>query len=195
MISTLIECPISIKSLRESKLKQEKHIALAFQSRLWSFTNLEVFGCQLFHPLLISCCGQWPLLPSLASANQEIQVESASKYDPQFYLSYVDIAVDNCPCPTVISIQPVHLKTGPFTKWSRTQDDLCPVKALLSYLSMRGDVAGALFMWEDLKPLYILRQSLSTRLMKLFSPPVFQLLLHLSSSSNHSFSHHCRPHH
>ena len=35
----------------------------------------------------------------------------------------------------------------------RTHDDLCPVTALLLYLSRRGSAPGPLFMWEDRRPL------------------------------------------
>ena len=35
----------------------------------------------------------------------------------------------------------------------RTGDDLCPVLALLDYLSRRGNKPGALFQWQDGTPL------------------------------------------
>ena len=35
----------------------------------------------------------------------------------------------------------------------RTQDNLCPVTALLSYLMIRGDTPGVLFRWDGHKPL------------------------------------------
>ena len=35
----------------------------------------------------------------------------------------------------------------------RTNDNLCPVTALLSYLFHRGDAPGPLFQWDDHTPL------------------------------------------
>jgi len=35
----------------------------------------------------------------------------------------------------------------------KTNDDLCPVTALLQYLAMRGGLPGALFQWQDGTPL------------------------------------------
>ena len=88
----------------------------------------------------------------------EITVESETNYDPQIHLSFADLAVDNATSPTVISIQLKRSKTDPFMKGvklvlGRTQDGLCPVTALLSYLAIRGNASGPLFMWDDLKPL------------------------------------------
>ena len=88
----------------------------------------------------------------------EITVESVTNYDPQIHLSFEDMAVDNATSPTVISIQLKRSKTDPFMKGvklvlGRTQDDLGPVTTLLSYLAIRGNASGPLFMWDDLKPL------------------------------------------
>ena len=53
----------------------------------------------------------------------------------------------------------------------RTGDDLCPVTALLTYLSQQGDKPGALFQWNDGTPLAkskfveAVRQALSAALL------------------------------
>jgi len=88
----------------------------------------------------------------------EITVESESNYDPLVHLSFADLAVDNATAPTVISIQLKRSKTDPFMKGvklvlGRTHNDLCPVSALLAYLTVRGDAPGALFKWVDHKPM------------------------------------------
>jgi len=88
----------------------------------------------------------------------EVTVESESNYDPRIHLSFGDLAVDNLPNPSTISLQLKRSKTDQLMKGvklviGRTQDELCPVSALLAYLSWRGDAPGPLFIWENDRPL------------------------------------------
>ena len=73
----------------------------------------------------------------------EFTVESESNDDPRIHLSFGDLAVDNLPNPSTISLQLKRSKTDQLMKGvklviGRTQDELCPVSALLAYLSWRG---------------------------------------------------------
>ena len=88
----------------------------------------------------------------------EITVENETKYDPSIHLSFSDIAVDNSESPNVISLNIKRSKTdqgavGVRVVLGRTDNDLCPVSALLTYLLKRGNTPGALFQWENRIPL------------------------------------------
>ena len=88
----------------------------------------------------------------------EVTVEDESKYDAKTHLSWADVAVDNIDSPSLISLNIKYSKTdqrrvGIPVVLGKTGDDLCPVSALLQYLSRRGSKAGALFQWENGTPL------------------------------------------
>ena len=119
------------------------------------FINLEEFGCQV--PKL-STTLLWAAATTTFFGFCRITVESKTKYDPHIHLSFADLAFNNATSSTAISIQIKHSKTDPFMKGvepvlGKTQDDLCPVSALLAYLAIRGNAHGALFKWEDRKPM------------------------------------------
>ena len=84
----------------------------------------------------------------------EMSVPSDQAYDPAVHLSMGDVAVDD-PCnPSTLQIKIKQSKTDPFRRGvnlfvGRTGLDLCPVAALLSYLSVRGSQPGPLFLFED----------------------------------------------
>ena len=85
-------------------------------------------------------------------------MECESKFDPQIHLSFSDLAVDNALAPQVISINLKRSKSDQFMKGvklvlGRTNDNLCPVTALLTYLSHHGNSLGPLFRWDNQKPL------------------------------------------
>ena len=66
--------------------------------------------------------------------------------------------MDNAESPKVISLNIKQSKTDQGAVdvrviIGRTEDDLCPVTALLEYLSRRGNTLGALFQWENQIPL------------------------------------------
>ena len=88
----------------------------------------------------------------------EVTVEDESKYDANTHLSFADVMVDNAASPSVVSLNIKYSKTdqgrvGVRVILGRTGDDLCPVSALLDYLSRRGNKPGALFQWQDGTPL------------------------------------------
>ena len=77
-------------------------------------------------------------------------MEDENKYDPSVHLSFSDIAVDNAESPNMISLNIKRSKTdqgavGVRVILGKTDNDLCPVSALLAYLARRGDSPGALF--------------------------------------------------
>ena len=80
-------------------------------------------------------------------------VLSQDTYDPTIHLSIQDVAVDNKSSPTMVHILIKQSKTDPFrqgvyTYLGRTGNAICLVKAILSYLALRGDVSGPLFIFH-----------------------------------------------
>ena len=72
-------------------------------------------------------------------------------YDPNTHLSIGDLTTDNAQNPSVISLNIKHSKIKVVI--GRTGDDICPIAALLSYLTIRGNKPGALFLGADGSPL------------------------------------------
>ena len=67
----------------------------------------------------------------------EVTISSEGTYDSQSHLSFSDLAVDQSTDPSMISILLKHSKTDQARKGMRivigkTNDDLCPVTALLT---------------------------------------------------------------
>ena len=88
----------------------------------------------------------------------EVTVQCESKFGPQMYLCFSDIAVDNALSPNTISIKLKLSKTDQLKKgvklvMGRTNDDLCPVTALLPYVIHHGDAPGPLFQLDNHTPL------------------------------------------
>ena len=84
----------------------------------------------------------------------ETTVEDENKYGLSVHLSFSDVAVDNAESPNMISLNIKRSKTdqgalGVHVSIGRTNDDLCPVSALLTYLERRGSTPGALFQWDN----------------------------------------------
>ena len=84
----------------------------------------------------------------------EITIPCDKDYDPAVHLSMGDIAVDDVHNPTMLQINIKQSKTYPFWRgvnlfMGRTGSDLCPVAALMDYLSVRGTKCGSLFLFED----------------------------------------------
>jgi len=84
----------------------------------------------------------------------EFTTPSQDEFDETVHLCFKDISVDSIQNPTVISIQLKQSKTDPFRRGVTlmlgiTNQPVCPVKALLPYLSIRGSRPGPLFLMEN----------------------------------------------
>lgn len=84
----------------------------------------------------------------------EITAPSPNNYNPRVHLSYEDISVDRQDNPRLITLRIKKSKTDQFCAGSevslaRTDQDICPVAAMLSYLAVRRDQPGPLFLFED----------------------------------------------
>ena len=84
----------------------------------------------------------------------EMVVPNNSAYNPSVHLSLSDIAVDNPERPAVLRLTIKQSKTDPFRKGvdlflGKTDTDICPVRALLNYMILRGTARGPLFILED----------------------------------------------
>ena len=88
----------------------------------------------------------------------EITVPSDTGYDPGAHLSFSDIAVDNVTNPSIMQVCIKSSQTDPFRKGvdlyvGCTNTDLCPISAMMAYLSCRGGDDGPLFHFLNGKPL------------------------------------------
>ena len=88
----------------------------------------------------------------------EMTTPSRDAYDSSVHLSLGDVSLDSRTTPTIIWLNIKQSKTDPFHKGAklclgRTESVVCPVKALLPYLAVRGSAPGPLFLLEDGVPL------------------------------------------
>ena len=88
----------------------------------------------------------------------EICASQADTVDPAADLSVDDVKVDSISNPRRIQIRLQSSKTDPFKEGAtinipRTEDDLCPVAALLTWLVYRGKSPGPLFRFQSGTPL------------------------------------------
>lgn len=88
----------------------------------------------------------------------EICVPSASQYDPTAYLSISDVAVDSHDNPSIVALKIKASKTNPFRQGvtiflGATGSSICPMKAILAYIAVRGHISGPLFWFKDRQPL------------------------------------------
>ena len=79
---------------------------------------------------------------------------SDSSFDPGAHITFEDVATDDIQHPMVLKIRLKASKTDPFRKGvdvvvGRTNNKLCPVSAMLSYLVVRGNQPGFLFHFQD----------------------------------------------
>ena len=85
--------------------------------------------------------------------SSEMTVPSQDTYDPTIHLSIQDVAVDNKSSPSMVRILIKQSKTnlfhqGVYIYLGRIGNAICPVKAILSYLALEGDVSGPLFIFQ-----------------------------------------------
>ena len=85
----------------------------------------------------------------------ELTVPSESSgYDPETHISVQDVCIDSLTNPQVLQVNLKASKTDPFhigvkVYVGRTNCPLCPVAAVLSYLTRRGSDLGPLFRFND----------------------------------------------
>ena len=89
----------------------------------------------------------------------EITLPSKSAYDPEYHLSYDDIATDDPSAPSYMRVHLRASKTDAFRKGvdlflGRTNNDLCQVVAMLSFLAIRGNNPSFMFAFKDSRLLY-----------------------------------------
>ena len=88
----------------------------------------------------------------------EMTVQNQNDYDRTMHLSLQDVALDSRVTPTIIWFTIKQSKTNPFRKGvrlclGRTDPIICPVKAMLTYLAIRGKSPGSLFISRNNTPL------------------------------------------
>ena len=86
----------------------------------------------------------------------EITVPTDAGFDEGVHLTFNDISVDCTENPQVIRVRIKASKTDPFRVGAdifigRTDNDLCPVAAVLAFMALRGP--GPFFHFRDSKPL------------------------------------------
>lgn len=79
-------------------------------------------------------------------------------FDPDAHLTAADLAMDCLSNPSIISMGIKRSKTDPFLNGhtvciGRTDNNLCPVTALLSYLASKKENSGPLFKFCNRLPL------------------------------------------
>ena len=84
----------------------------------------------------------------------EFVVTSQKDFDPSVSLCPGDVAVDSYHSHSVIQVTLKQSKTDPFRKGvsvylGRTDSDLCPVAAILTYMAVRPSGGGAFFIFRD----------------------------------------------
>ena len=84
----------------------------------------------------------------------EFTVPSTHDYDPSVHLSPEDLTIDSRDSPSVLQVHIKQSKANPFCKGVRlvlgkTDADVCPLKAILPYMVIRGNTPGPFFLMAD----------------------------------------------
>jgi len=84
----------------------------------------------------------------------EFTMPGQNLYEPTLHLSLQDIIVDRRDTPHMLQVTIKQSKADPFQKGVQlyigaTDRRICPVKAMLAYLAMRGGQAGPLFITKQ----------------------------------------------
>ena len=87
----------------------------------------------------------------------ELLLESMASFDQQRHLAWGDVAVDDPADPHMLRIHIKHSKTDQFLRGAdivmgRTGTDLCPVAAILGYITVRGSQPGPFFLNTQARP-------------------------------------------
>ena len=88
----------------------------------------------------------------------EMTISDQNAYDSSVHLSIQDIALDSRSAPAIVWLTIKQSKTDLFRKGvrlclGRTNSVVYPVKAMVTYLAIRGSTPGCLFMSKDQTPL------------------------------------------
>lgn len=88
----------------------------------------------------------------------ELTVPSDNSFDESCHLSFRDVAVDSLTNPKILKVRLKTSKTDPFRVGvdifvGRTGTQLCPVAAVLAYMTARGPEPGQFFTFADGKSL------------------------------------------
>ena len=80
----------------------------------------------------------------------EFTCPSGQAYDPSCHLSLSDVAIDSPSNPSLMRVTLKQSKTDPFWKGvdiylGAVESSLCPIRAMLAYLAIRGQSASPLF--------------------------------------------------
>ena len=130
--------PELLKKMRQSWLKQELQEGNPWDSKmLWAAATLCFFG--FFR-------------------SGEITVPTETAFDDGAHLTFDDVTVDCTRNPQLLKVKLKASKTDPFREGidvfiGRTNNTLCPVAAVLDYMTLRGKGPGPLFKFVDGKPL------------------------------------------
>ena len=92
----------------------------------------------------------------------EITIPSDLAYDKGAHLSFDDVKVDSLSNPKMLRVRIKASKTDPFRLGvdvyvCRTEGPLCPLEAVLKYMTVRGKGPGPLFQFQDGRPLIRVR--------------------------------------
>ena len=84
----------------------------------------------------------------------EFTISTEASYDPSRHLSLSDIAVDDRKKPCLLQLSLKESKTDPFKQGVKvyvgaTDNQVCPIKAMLAYLNRRGKQPGPLFITKE----------------------------------------------
>ena len=90
--------------------------------------------------------------------SSEFTAPSQTFFDPCTHLSLADVAVNSRSSPKLMSVTIKHSKTDQLQQdhniyLGRTDHSICPVDAMTSYLAVRGNTPGALFVKKNGVPL------------------------------------------
>ena len=107
------------------------------------------------HTSMEQCCGRLhACVFSFFLRCGEVVVPSDSTFDETSHLAAGDVRVDNISDPHYLQVNIKASKTDPFRQGvfvylGRTNVDVCPVAAVLSYMVIRGPAPGPFFQFED----------------------------------------------
>jgi len=88
----------------------------------------------------------------------EFTVPNLASYSPSIHLGVADTSVDSASSPSCLHVRIKASKTDPFRKGcfvhiGRGTYPLCALQSLMSYLTIRGNGLGPLFLFQDGRPL------------------------------------------